>query len=412
MGGIVLRRRTAAVGAVVGAVLLLGACSSDGDNDSSKDRSGAVEAPAAAPTMGNAAPDAAGTGSGAGTGAGSAPSKAPAGSPSGAPAANNAPAVQDRKLVLTADVRLEAADPEAAAANARSITIGMGGLVAGEQTTRSPRTVTVPPPPGSSEPARQQTVYVTTSSLTLKVPPAQFDKALDQFSSLGTVIGRNRTATDITEQVVDVQSRIETQRRSVERVRDLLAKATSLSEIVSLEAEVTRREADLESLLKRQQTLTAQSDLATIALVLNSPPEPTPDNQPPKEPKKKDDESFGGAIVDALGDGWNAFYVTTKVILVVLSAVLPFLVVLLLVVWLWRRYGGPLRGWIAQRRAAKEEPFIDWRARTASKSVKSPHADDESDDGGRPEHEPAGAGAAGGAPSPPPPPPSAPPRTP
>ncbi|MGW0663388.1 DUF4349 domain-containing protein [Streptodolium elevatio] len=314
--------------------------------------------------------------------------------------------MQDRKLVLTADVRLEADDPEAVAANARSITIGMGGLVAGEQTTRSTRNVSVPPAPGSTEPTRQEVVYVTTSVLTLKVPPAQFDKALDQLSALGTVIGRNRTATDITEQVVDVQSRIETQRRSVERVRELLAKATSLGEIVSIEAEVTRREADLESLMKRQQTLTAQSDLATIALAVNARPEPTPKSEPPKAPdapakKDKGGESFGGAVVDALSGGWHAFYVTVRGILVVLAAVLPFLVVFLVLLWLLRQYRAPIAQAIAARRAAREEPFIRWEKRNPVGAVRDEARED--DDSA---YEPAGA------PSPVPAKPSAPPSEP
>lgn len=338
----------------MGAVLFLGACSSseDSKNDSAPNAAAAPTAAAAAPTFGQVAPSPAGTGQ-AGTGSGTSGTKAPAAAPSGAPAANNPP-VQDRKLVLTADVRLEADDPEAVAANARSITIGMGGFVAGEQTTRSARNV-------------------TTSSLTLKVPPAQFDKALDQLSALGTVIGRNRTATDITEQVVDVESRIETQRRSVERVRELLAKATSLSEIVSIEAEVTRREADLESLMKRQQTLTAQSDLATIALAVNARPEPAPKVDPPKppEPVKEDKggESFGGAVVDALGGGWHAFYVTVRGILVVLAAVLPFLVVFLVLLWLLHQYRAPIKQAIAARRTAQEEPFVRWEERRRGRAT-------------------------------------------
>lgn len=46
-------------------------------------------------------------------------------------------------------------------------------------------------------------------------------------------------AADVTEQLVDVESRIATQRASVERIRALLARAASVSEITSVESELT-----------------------------------------------------------------------------------------------------------------------------------------------------------------------------
>ena len=47
-------------------------------------------------------------------------------------------------------------------------------------------------------------------------------------------------------------------------------KATSISEIVSVEGELTRREADLESLLAKQKSLAGQTQLATITLTLSA----------------------------------------------------------------------------------------------------------------------------------------------
>lgn len=68
--------------------------------------------------------------------------------------------------------------------------------------------------------------------------------------------------------MVDLDSRLTSQRASVDRVRALLAQAKDLGEIVRIEGELTRRTADLESLEARLAALTARVDLSTIELRL------------------------------------------------------------------------------------------------------------------------------------------------
>lgn len=337
-----LVRRAAAAGAALSLTLLLGACSGgDGGSDRGSDRAeGAAAAPnaAAAPT---AAPGTKAPGT-----------KAPTPASSDTPGSRNseatdgqAPATGNRKLILTAEVRLEADNPEAAAASARSLAVGMGGMVGGEETRRVPVSSPNPTPENTNSPTPPR--YSVTSSLTLKVPPDRFDKAIDELSALGTVVARNRTATDVTEQVVDVASRVETQRKSVDRVRQLLAQAGSIQEIISLESELTEREAELDSLLKRQQSLAGQVDLATIAVTVSSP---SPTGTIPPVAEDKDDDSFGGGIVDALQGGGKAFVATLGVVLRVAAAVLPFAA---LATGLWlvlRRFDTPLRRALARRR--------------------------------------------------------------
>ncbi|UGQ13786.1 DUF4349 domain-containing protein [Yinghuangia sp. ASG 101] len=326
--------------------LLLGACSGgDGGSDRGTDRAeGAAAAPnaAAAPTAvpGTKAPTPAST---------ETPGRTGDGTTAGEATTGQAPAATDRKLVLTAEVRLEADNPEAAAASARSLAVGMGGMVGGEETRRVPVSSSIPTTEDTNSPAPPR--YSVTSTLTLKVPPAQFDKAIDELSALGTVVTRNRTATDVTEQVVDVASRVETQRKSVDRVRQLLAQAGTIQEIISLESELTEREAELDSLLKRQQSLAGQVDLATIAVTVSSP---APTGSTPRPVTDKDDDgSFGGGILDALKGGGKAFVDTVGVVLRVAAAVLPF-AALAIALWLvLRRFDTPLRRALARRRTRR-----------------------------------------------------------
>ncbi|MYS22415.1 DUF4349 domain-containing protein, partial [Streptomyces sp. SID4948] len=164
----------------------------------------------------------------------------------------------------------------------------------------------------------------TASSVQLRVPPAAYDRVLTELAGLGTLLGRKVSVQDVTGQVVDVNSRIASQRASLVRLRALMDHAQQLSAIVSLENELTTRETNLEALEAQQASLKSRTDLATITLRLSEPP------ARPAAPKPPRHHSFGASVGDALGDGWHAFWVTLRGALVALSVALPFLAVALL----------------------------------------------------------------------------------
>lgn len=293
------------VGAVLAVVVLAG-CTGAGSDKRSENGSGTAARDASAPRA--PAPEAATSG------------EASEASPGGKTAPID-PAQGQRKIVLTAEIRLRVTDPDRATQEAQAVARLHGGMVADERTDRA-----LDPTQGTSS-----------TMLTLKVAPAEFDKALDELGRIGSVLSRQRAAKDVTDEVVDVESRIESQRRSVERTRQLMAKATSITDIVALEGELNSREADLESLLARRQALTAQTDLSTITVTIEvAPTTPSPG-------KHKDDEGFAGAVGDAWSAGWHGIYNTGRVISVVAAALFPFAAVLL-VLWLIERLSGrPVR---------------------------------------------------------------------
>jgi len=164
----------------------------------------------------------------------------------------------------------------------------------------------------------------TSSTVQLRVPPAGYDQLLDDLAALGTLVDRQVTVEDVTGQVVDVDSRIKSQQASVARVRALMDQATKLSDIVTLESELSTRESDLESLEAQQSALKSRTDLATITLRLTEPP------AKPAASGKTHHDSIWTSLGHALGNGWHAFYVTLRALLIVLLVVLPFLALALL----------------------------------------------------------------------------------
>ncbi|MFJ9175601.1 DUF4349 domain-containing protein [Streptomyces sp. NPDC102360] len=148
------------------------------------------------------------------------------------------------------------------------------------------------------------------SRVTLRVPQESYEDVLDQLAGSGRLLERNVTAKDVTDQVVDVDSRIKSQRASVARVRELMDRAEKLSDVVTLEGELGTRQSELEALLAQQDSLKDRTSLATITLRLTETSTPPADDDP--------------GFLDALSAGWNAFVTALKWIAIALAAVLPF----------------------------------------------------------------------------------------
>jgi hypothetical protein len=166
------------------------------------------------------------------------------------------PGALGRDVVRTAYLTVEVADLAAAGGRIRTAVTAAGGFVAGE----------------SSDP--------TGTRLTLRVPVDRLDAVTDGIGRFGTVTERSSTTEDATARIADIDGRVAAQQASVTRVRILLDRARTVGEIVSIESGLARREADLESLQRRQAVLRDQAALSTVEVWLRpaaaeKPGEPT-----------------------------------------------------------------------------------------------------------------------------------------
>jgi hypothetical protein len=152
------------------------------------------------------------------------------------------------------------------------------------------------------------------AELTLRVPPERFDDVLRQLSALGEERSRSTSTEEVGDELVDLESRLATQRASVDRVRALLAEAGDLGQVVQVEAELTRRTADLESLQARLAALDERVALSTVVLRLDSEDSPEAAGAP--------------GFLDGLRGGWDALLASARVAGAVVGALLPFLPVL------------------------------------------------------------------------------------
>ncbi|MGI5429324.1 DUF4349 domain-containing protein [Streptomyces sp. CA-179760] len=235
---------------------------------------------------------------------------APGGAGSGA-RATAPPKPTASHIIRTASLTVRVKDVPKALEEARTNAENAGGYVGNETTTRD----------GDGH---ERTRVV------LRVPVEKYDEVLAELEGAGRLLDRSAKAEDVTDQVVDVESRIKSQRASVARIRELMDQATKLSDVVTLEGELSTRQADLEALLARQSSLKDRTSLATITLSLSETPV-----------KKKEAKDEDPGFVDALAGGWNAFVTMLRWLAVALGAVLPFAAVAALITLLWLRVVRP-----------------------------------------------------------------------
>ena len=173
----------------------------------------------------------------------------------GAPTALT-PADIGRDIVYRATITVEVDDVAAASGEAVDIVRDLGGIVFAQTTRTEPQPV---------------------AEMTFKVRPGDFAAALEALAGVGELVDQSISSDDVTERVVDLESRITTAEASVIRLRKLLEEAAELEDVALLERELLDRETTLETLRGQLRTLEGQVDLATITLTIYQSPDVLPE---------------------------------------------------------------------------------------------------------------------------------------
>ena len=262
---------------------LVSACGGGGDSGSSGDSAGGSDVPEAA-------------------------SGSDAGRDLSAPAARRT-AVRTEAVIYTASVELHAENVAEARLDVLAVVDRYGGELAEEETA-------------SGEEDR-----LAHARMVLRVPSEVYPEArkdIEEVAGFGSSRGGRE---DVTTQVIDNEARIRAQAKGVRRLERLIGQAEDLSEVIALENQLTRRQADLDSLRSQQAWLSDQTALATITVNIDADPVAT---------SEEDQRGF----VSGLEDGWHGLQVFVTGMLTVLGALLPFALLAALL-------GVP--GWLATR---------------------------------------------------------------
>ncbi len=199
----------------------------------------------------------------------------------------------ERSVITTGRISVTVDDPIASAEEAADIAEQSGGRV--DSRSETPGTDTQTP----------------SAQLVLRVPADELDAVVADLRELGDVNSVSMEASDVTAQRQDLDARIEALTASVDRLRELLATATSITDLIAIESELTTRQAELDSLTQQRDFLVDQVDYSTLSVDLV-----TAAQSPAAVP---------GDFWSGLAAGWGALLVFGAWLGVAIGVLLPWL---------------------------------------------------------------------------------------
>jgi hypothetical protein len=304
------RHKTVAAAAAA-ALVLLGGCSSSNDAGASSADMAAEPAAAAVDKQADAA-DSADSGD-------SAVGIADVGSQPGEAGSDPGSTTEQQKVISTGNVQLRSDDVGQAIFDVRKVVDVHRGTISEDDTATDK----------DGSPLR--------SRMVLRIPTDEFDAAMTELEKVGTLLSSKRSSEDVTTQVLDIGVRVEAQKRSIQRIQVLFDNATSIKDVVSIEGELSQRQADLASLEAQQRYLADQTAMSTITLSVER-------TVAKAKPKPHHDDASG--FISGFSDGWGALQTFLVGAATVAGVLLPWALLLLVLV---------AAGWPLLRRLRRHE---------------------------------------------------------
>jgi len=155
---------------------------------------------------------------------------------------------------------------------------------------------------------------------TLRVPAAHFDTLIQKIETLAQHID-NRTINtdDVTEEFIDVETRLITKKDLEKRYRELLAKGRTVEELLSIERELSNVRGEIESMEGRLNYLKNQVGFSTLVVTYYE--------------QNATEFGFGSKVMASFGEGWsNLLYFFIGVL-----NIWPFVIVVVVAGWWWMR---------------------------------------------------------------------------
>jgi hypothetical protein len=130
--------------------------------------------------------------------------------------------------------------------------------------------------------------------LTVRVPAVNFDSLVSEFvASIPELESREVRSDDVTEEFIDINSRLHTKKELEARYLQLLKRAAKVSDILAIERESNKLRSEIEALEGRLTYLLNQVSLSTLHIELRQ--------------DTSRDYGFASKIIAAIGDGWQSF---------------------------------------------------------------------------------------------------------
>lgn len=157
---------------------------------------------------------------------------------------------QDRALIRTGEVRLKVENFEESRRNLSRVAEDRGGFVS-----------------DSAERVRGSgnRTWVR-GTLVLRVPKDEYSAALEAVKAEGEVREASTNTEDVTDQLVDVEARLENLRAQREKLRELYDEANDTENVLAVQKELSSVQSDIERLEAQRKSLRRQVQYSTITV--------------------------------------------------------------------------------------------------------------------------------------------------
>lgn len=265
-----------------------------------------------------------------------------AGAPAKSTGVQASPYQQGRLIIKNGEMTLLVADTDRALDQATSVAVDTGGYIVASRTWLEDG--------------------FKNAQMTMGVPVDQFEVAQRRLRGLAVqVLNDTASGQDVSDEFVDLQSRLNNQEATAARIREFLKDAKNVEEALQVNNQLTEVENEIEQIKGRMNYLKDRAAFSTLVVTLNPQrPTPTPTLTPTPTPTPtpaywqpgKTVEAAGSALGNLLqGLGDTLIWLG----IVVLPFVIPVLALIAIVVYFRRRNKSATKAAAAPAPASKSE---------------------------------------------------------
>lgn len=209
-------------------------------------------------------------------------------------------ALKELKIIKSASVTLEAGNAFAVFTEIAAMAEAEGGFV------------------------QDSSVFEENGKMTLRVPVAKADAFLEVIRETYKIKNFSESSKDVTDEYTDNQSRLESARTALKRYQELLSKAVTIDEILTIQDRIDKVTADIESYEALKASYDSRVAYETITININNPVV-TEDNR-------------WSDLSESLSDGMFVGFAVFLHVLIILLYCLPFVIVLIIILVLVARH--------------------------------------------------------------------------
>lgn len=218
----------------------------------------------------------------------------------------------ERKIIRNADLQLESTSPEESQQKITSIAESKGGFVVESQQRSSNSNVKI-----------RDTV-----TMTVRIPAAKFNESLDEIRKVGSrVIVETVKGQDVTEEFVDIEARLKAKKALEEQFLEIMKQGKTVQDALNVQRELANVRGEIEQIEGRKRFLENQTNLSTIKILLQTPNSYSPSSS-----------GFFYQLGQAISNGFEIALSFILGLVTVLIAILPFVIFVVLPIFLLLRY--------------------------------------------------------------------------